>query len=87
MLPEEDGTTKFMKRAGFPYARLAAASADAVPSPKFDTTHVRTNQHETIRVLTEENGRLVREREALQAQLRKYIRDFNIIPDAGEYGA
>jgi hypothetical protein len=69
MAQPEESDTDVQKRLGITYERLAAASADAVPSPVFDTAHIRTNVRETIRVLTEENTRLLRANAELARQV------------------
>ena len=64
--------TDFQKKHGMGYAVQAAAAAGAPVPPyesRFDTEQTRRNQEEAIRVLTEENSRLLQE----NARLRKLI--------------
>jgi hypothetical protein len=64
-----ESDTDLQKRLGLTYERLTAAAHAPVPEPVFDTAHVRTNQRETIRILTEENTRLLRANGELSRQV------------------
>lgn len=75
--------TEFQRRHGLSYSKLAAADA-GVPVRKddpsrFNTDHTRRNQEEVIRILTEENARLIQEKTALQKALDAAVKTIRVL--------